>query len=401
MKRILFVDDEPQLLDGLKVALRGHRKEWRQSFATGGLEALEILKTDPIDILVSDIRMPGMDGTQLMRRVLEEYPHIIRIVLSGYADAESLLRTVNVSHQYLSKPCSCELLAAAIERGCWVHSLMDNEALRKLVGGIRNLPSAPAVYGQLNHLIASDEATPKKIADLLQQDMAMCVKILQMVNSAFFRTAREITSVKEAVVYLGMNTISQLVLSAEIFGSKNQPPQISGWELAEVQKHSMLTATLASRLLHDPGAKSEAFMAGMLQDVGQLILATEASEDFARALSLSDESDLPLEQSEREVFGVDHQAIGGYLMGIWGLPYSTVEAVARHHYHDRVLEDGLDCGAAVYAAQALLREFDQEMQDDASVLGFAEFIETNSLSAQLDHWRELAAETSEQKKVAA
>ncbi len=401
MKTVLFVDDEPQLLDGLKVALHGYRRTWRQRFALGGHQALEILANEPVDILVTDIRMPEMDGTQLLKEVQQRYPNIIRIVLSGYTDSKALMRTVSVSHQYLSKPVSSTQLAAAIERGCRVHLLMEDDGIRRLVGGLSNLPSVPQIYGQINALIASDKATPDKLAELLQQDMAMCVKILQVVNSSFFRLAREITSVKEAVVYLGIETISQLVLSSEVFGDGDRFPRIPGWDLQQVQKHSLMTASLASRLLTDSEEKSEAFMAGMLHDIGQLVLATRAPEDFSRALALSRERGVSMDQAEHDVFGVDHAAIGAYLLGIWGLPYSTVEAVARHHDYDRALAHGLDSGAAVLIAHELLRELDEADSTDVAPEGFARFIQVNRLTGQLEGWRELAQEMDQPDKVAA
>jgi len=112
-KRVLFVDDEPRILDGRRRMLRSMRHEWKMSFAETGQEALAILANQPFDVVVVDMRMPGMDGVQLLSEVRKRH-QIIRIVLSGTADREAILRAVGLAHQYLSKPCDAETLKSVL-----------------------------------------------------------------------------------------------------------------------------------------------------------------------------------------------------------------------------------------------------------------------------------------------
>ena len=143
MKSILFVDDEPMILAGLQRLLRSQRNVWDMSFAASGAEALAVLETKPFDAVVTDMRMPAMDGARLLELVKERYPGTIRIVLSGYFESEAALRAVPVAHQYLAKPCDPKKLHEAIERSCGFASLLPDAALRRVVGTIGELPTLP------------------------------------------------------------------------------------------------------------------------------------------------------------------------------------------------------------------------------------------------------------------
>src|ERR1017187_6368046 len=114
MKNLLFVDDEVRVLQGLQRQLYGMRNEWNMNFKEGGAKALDFMASAPVDVIVTDMMMPGMDGAQLLTEVMKRHPDTIRIVLSGHADREAILRLVGPAHQYLSKPCDAEELRNAI-----------------------------------------------------------------------------------------------------------------------------------------------------------------------------------------------------------------------------------------------------------------------------------------------
>ncbi len=118
MKRILFVDDEPKILDGLRDLLRKERKQWDMVFALGGQEALDELARGRFDVVVSDMRMPGIDGVMLLKMVKEKYPATARIILSGHAEREAVVNALPVAHQFLSKPCDADVLRTVVDRAC-------------------------------------------------------------------------------------------------------------------------------------------------------------------------------------------------------------------------------------------------------------------------------------------
>src|SRR5690348_15816723 len=118
MKRVLFVDDETAVLEALQRSLYKHCDQWDMSFVTSGSEALTVLEAGPCDVIVSDLRMPQMDGVKLLEMVRAKYPGVVRIALTGCVERETALRASGVVHQYLTKPCDQDELVESIDRFC-------------------------------------------------------------------------------------------------------------------------------------------------------------------------------------------------------------------------------------------------------------------------------------------
>jgi CheY-like chemotaxis protein len=119
MKRILFVDDEENVLDGIRRMLRAHRDRWETEFVTSGQAALLATRQRAFDIVVSDLRMPGMDGAELLGHIREQFPSVARIVLSGYSEPDLSARAAKVAHRVLEKPCNAEEFKDTIEHFCY------------------------------------------------------------------------------------------------------------------------------------------------------------------------------------------------------------------------------------------------------------------------------------------
>ena len=153
LKRILFVDDEREVLDGLRDALRRYRRVWSMRFVLSGAEALAELEQEPADVIVSDIQMPGMDGAVLLAHVQEIYPATIRLVLSGYANTQIVTRAATVAHRILAKPCSVDELSAVVERSCALHELTGQAELYRVTAGATTLPSRPGLYMAITEAI--------------------------------------------------------------------------------------------------------------------------------------------------------------------------------------------------------------------------------------------------------
>ena len=199
VKRLLFVDDEPNILNGLRHRLRRQRARWELVFVDGPLRALEYLERESVDVIVTDMRMPEMDGAELLERVRKGFPHVTRVILSGHAEKSAALKAVAVAHQYLSKPCGAGELERVIERITALQSATDQTEVRRVVGAVGNLPSPPRVYVELAEAMEQDKASIPQVAQILRKDMALCAKLLHMVNSAFFRLPREVSRVEDAL----------------------------------------------------------------------------------------------------------------------------------------------------------------------------------------------------------
>jgi HD-like signal output (HDOD) protein/CheY-like chemotaxis protein len=395
MKRILFVDDETNILDSLRTLLRKQRKEWAMTFVTSGQEALAEMLAAPFDVIVSDMRMPKMDGAALLRQVQQDYPHVIRIVLSGQTEQDVARRMVHVAHQFLSKPCEGRELQQTIERACSLQALLEQPALRQLVGRMGQLPVKPTVYTRLLEVLQSPGSSMSDAAAVIERDMSTSAKLLQVVNSAFFGLANRVGDVRTAVSYLGLEMVKMLALSVEMRESQGQLRSFPGFSLDAIQEHGLVAARIARRLLPDKIRAQDAFSAAMLEDVGILVLMSRMPDAFAQAVAEARESRRPLHDVETERLGVGHAEIGAYLLGIWGLPYPIVEAVAHHHHPGRSGATTFDVMAAVHVAGALAEE--AHPPDPGKHLGSGTrldegFLQQMGVHDRLPEWRALARE---------
>jgi HD-like signal output (HDOD) protein/CheY-like chemotaxis protein len=360
MKTLLFVDDDPNVLQGLQRQLRPMRQEWNMNFAGGGAAALAFMAMHPVDIIISDMMMPGMDGSQLLSEVLKRHPQTVRIILSGHAEREALLRLVGPAHQYLSKPCNADELRLAIVRALALRDLLGNERLKQLATRIKNLPTLPALQGQLTEELRKDSPSTERIGEIIARDIGMTAKILQLVNSAFFGLAQPINNPLDAVIYLGLNTVRSLALSAGIFSQYDQK-MCRAFSLDVLARHSWTTGVMArgvAQMQHQElRILEQCFLSGLLHDVGQLILASGLPEEYTEVIVRAGRESLPVWQVEREIFGASHADVGAYLLALWGLPNPIIEAVAKHHEPAQCVAPGFSPAIAVHAGDVFAHEF--------------------------------------------
>ena len=353
MKCVLFVDDEPHLIDGLRVSMRRMREKWEMEFAGSGREAIDLLERRSFDVIVTDQRMPEMDGASLLKVVRERWPQTVRIVLSGYADLAQTVQLVPVAHQYISKPCQSSELENVIDRCIALRDLIQRPTLRALVGKLGVIPPAPATYAALQLAIASDSTTVSDIAGLVMRDTVVTGKLLQMVNSGFFRLPRRVASVTQAVNYLGLNIVRNLVVSAEVFCKWPVGSAPSSPDLEILQTHASHVAATMMKIAPGCSIDGDALLAGLLHDIGYWVLSHGHAKELAEAQELARAESIPMDHAEERVLGASHAEIGAYLLGIWGFPSSIVEAVAHHHAPCAVKPAGFDTLAALCIAHAL------------------------------------------------
>ncbi len=353
MKRLLFVDDEQPALDALRYRLIRSSRKWTVDGTVSGPLAIEHMERQPYDVIVTDMRMPGMDGAELLGIISDRWPQTIRIVLSGYADLRQTIRLVPFAHQYLSKPCDPGQLEDVIDRCLLLHELLNGAALRTLVGRIRKLPSLPRIYSALQDMVRNDTATVHDVARLVAADAAITAKILQIVNSAFFRLAKRITNIEQAVSYLGFTAIRNIATSAEIFAQwGNRGPNTLDPD--KLQAHAQAVAAAANALTLKTPLADDTLLAGLLHDIGYWVLAHECSEELHKAVQLAAAESIPLHEAESRIMGASHAEVGAYLLGIWGFPYPIIEAVAHHHHPRRVVQTRFDVLAALAIADELV-----------------------------------------------
>jgi len=395
-KRILFVDDESMVLKGLERSLRGMRKEWDMEFVLGGPEALEAMARAPFDVVISDMRMPGMDGAQLLDLVKERFPQTVRIVLSGQSDKDAVLRAIRPTHQYLSKPCDIEELKHKLTCALALRDVLDSPELKQKVSQVEAAPSLPSLYQALRTQMEAPHPSLQDITDIVIRDPGMTAKVLQLVNSAFLGEATCLSCPQQATSIIGIDNLRSLVLSGSLV---SELPQALAEALAPLWRHAYSTARFAKAIARCEQASEttvqESFTAGLLHEIGWIVLAAAWGEQFQLKGSSLEEG-IPSMDSEQAAFGGTHGQVGAYLLGLWGLPDSVIEAVAWHHAPSKIHPTSFCPLLAVHVADECDRHLhlSSSMAEDDAI--DENLLAQLGLQDRLPVWRKRCQEINEQ-----
>lgn len=384
------MDDDPVLVRVYATVLQN--AHWDVRSATSGKQALEIMNGPPFDVVVADLRMPGMSGTELMAELRKRHPRTSRVILSGVRDQAEVARSLADTHQFISKPVNLETLRGTLARICNLDSFLMDEKLKALIGQFGTLPSFPARYLEVMSELAAPEPSIARVAEIVAQDPAMIAKMLHIVNSAAFGLARTISNPVEAVQYLGTGTVRSLVLSIHVVSCFDQ--NVRGFSIDQFEEHSLRCAMLARAIMEcqvaDSAAAEDAYIAGMLHDIGKLMLASSLPEKYQEAEARAISGKTSLCAAEKTVFGATHGDVGAYLLSLWGLPAPIVEAVAFHHSPGHSNFRVFSPLGAVHVADVLEGERSKTGRP-MPLAGFDEkYLATLNMNDRVDVWRELA-----------
>jgi putative nucleotidyltransferase with HDIG domain len=386
--RILFVDDEPVILELLRVSVSSMKSEWDPVFAASAEEGLTRITERPLDVVVTDMHLPGMSGAELLNEVLQRFPATIRILLSGYGDREEVMRCVGATHQFLAKPFRLADLKDSLRRITGLKTRLRSPEIQQLVARKGVLQTLPAVYFEILKALQDPDCPVSRLGEIVATDPALSAKLLQLVNSAFLGFGREIISPDEAVLLLGTDSLRSIVLTWKML-SAFPNATASGVSLEQVWRHSLRVGRLAQRIARREGADlkivEEAFTAGLLHDVGKLVLAANPAAKYGSVMTRAAQEKQPLVAIERATLQANHAEVGAYLLDLWGLPLSLVEAVALHHEPGRTEEPGFTPLTAVHAANALEHE---EAADQPPDPLDAEYLARLNLADHMEAWRQ-------------
>jgi HD-like signal output (HDOD) protein len=367
LKRILFVDDESKILDGLRRMMYAERKRWNTQFAQGGEAALRAFEESSFDVVVSDMRMPSMDGATLLSQIRDRYPGTARIILSGYSEGSLTSRTLSVAHRFLAKPCNVAELRSALECVFALQEVLAVPEIRAVVSGIGELPSLSSTYISLTQAVKDPNSSIHHVAEIIAHDLAMSAKVLQLVNSAFYGLPQRVINIQSATAYLGMETLKNLALASEIFRIFRPNACISQEVYASMQCHAERAAAIAAVLPIDPKIRDVTLLAALLHDTGSLILASKMPDAFCSARALAQKRGCKAFEAELELLGTSHAEIGAYLLGLWGISSHAIEAIAHHHQPTRIPHSGFDSTIAVYVADLLAGSLSAQTPGSASL----------------------------------
>jgi len=389
MKRILFVEDNALLRETYQAMFSGDEERWEVATASGGGEALKLMEQRPFDVVVSDMRMESMSGTELLNTVLKLYPQMSRIIISGVADQAEAADALGSTHQFLVKPVDIHTLMGVLVRIDGLDAFLRDEKLKALAGRFRTLPSFPKLYLGIMKAIEAPDTPLQSIDSLIIKDPALTTKILQVANSAAMGLRERFSDPRAAVRQLGLNTVRSLVLSAHVFASFT-PAQKLNFPVDALWRHLMACGDAARAIMRaedaDNAYAEAAYTAGILHDIGKLMLADSVPNEFQNALTRAAMRPDPFHVIEQEIFGATHAGLAAYLLGLWGLPAVIVEAVAFHHTPEKSTHQMFSPLTAVHAANALEHELDG---GDAMVN--MEYLDNIGVANRLDAWRKEVA----------
>lgn len=399
MHHILFVDDDTNILSGLRRRLGSARPDWNLHFASNGAQAIELAANQNFDVIVSDIQMPEMDGITLLEKLQETHPDAVRIILTGHADSASYLRTIGPAHQFLSKPCDNETLISSIENALGLRQLLQSWELRKLVADSKSLASPPDTYMRLETAFSDPNYSLESISKIVESDIALTTEVLKLTNSSYFAITQQVTSIAHAVRMLGMETLKALALFVGLYRGFDGPPEqaVKLKRLCHRSQQIGVTAALIAEYEKLPREICHAVPSiGMLSHIGTLILYTNRPNDMDAVTKRVEVEGISIDQAETEQFGAGHAEIGAYLLGLWGFAAPIIQAVAYHHRPMDLPHKEMNALTAIYVAQHLTRErADRDAGLEVQSMIDMDYLRQIGKDSRLEEWKNIAGVVSE------
>jgi HD-like signal output (HDOD) protein len=368
--KVMFVDDEIMILNGFKRSF--FKNKWKIYLANSGDKALAMLEKQPVDFIISDMRMPGMNGAEFLEKISILYPQTVRLVLSGYSDEEAAKRATFVAHQWFSKPCNPKVLEKSINHIADIRNSLPNRTVQNTVGQIKSLPTPPKVFVRLSALMKEKSLSMEKVAEVISEDPSLIAKILQITNTSFFVNGKHVESITEAITRLGIDLVCSVVMAAEAYSSIDET---SGYSIVDEQSHCLSTARFAASMV-EPSLRKETILVGLLHNIGKSILSKISPDSMDEYIKqrVVGEGNIELEQ---KLFFADHTQLAGYLLHLWSFSYGLIENIVLHHHPVKLMEKSFGSGAAVYVASRIIRE---QTVDEV-------FVEHFKIADKLEVWK--------------
>lgn len=338
MRNVLFVDDEAMLLKLYEVFFGSKKEEWKAYICSDPQDVNNIIRSNPIDIIVSDYNMSNMNGAEVLKQVVEKFPWVVRIIITASYDEAARLKSINYAHRCIIKPVKLKDLESEIENAYMIFKSDISRIVRTKITGIDTLPVFPKLYNELvKEIKKEDEASLSKISKMISSDPNMSVNILKFVNSPFFSKSEKIFKAEHAVKLLGTNIIKNLVLSAEILKIFPMTKDNEAF-VDEVVQHSTLCSKLMKLIFQfeykNGNIKQKdidlAETIGMLHDIGKIILSSLYPSIYKDINEIRYTTEQHFSDLEKHIIGVSHAEVAAYLLSLWGLPSKISEIIAEH-----------------------------------------------------------------------
>ena len=388
-KSILLAVTDPQTLADINQTLGAG---WEATSVASEADALAQLEERSFDALLVDFNLGSPDASELLNQTLEKRPETSRFLLAYEADLALIAAKVLGSHQILPKPIEPASLKTRIENG--VNDSNANESDSEPAKDAGGSPIIPSIYSEVLEAIESPGVADADVGDIIARDAELTAEVLRLTRSAYMGLPRNLSDPVEAVESLGLETVKALVMALR-FLAEHSHLKRGYLSLDQLWQHSTKVAQIARDLVlfetKDRTLASQALVAGLLHDLGKVVLATNFDDLYGRVHSLARKQPVPLWDVEKEMFGANHGEIGACLAGMWDMPSCIVEAAAFHHEPPLGEHEHLTPLAAVHIANVLERELRPSDEFRVAPIINTTFLNELGLLQRLPVWRATSA----------
>lgn len=324
-KNILFVDDELSILKSIRRLFL--KSGYNIFLANSAKEGLEIIRTSNIDVVVSDVKMPEVDGLAFLRQVKENYPGIDRIVLSGFVEMDLVLRAIikGIAFDYITKPWSNDVLVDKLNYVILMREQVNNPKIIENLNQVEILPKTESIYKELVDSLSSDESI-EKIISIIKRDISITTKVMQLVNSAFY-TKNKIGSLEQAVEILGIRGIKNIAYNSAL----NSKIDLNNVQIRDLEKYNKLIVYTNNifkniyELYKNEPIPRELELIGLIPFIGKVILLNEYFDRYQEIIELL-MADIHMSfweaQLKSKYTDFTYVELGAYFLNIWNFPIS-------------------------------------------------------------------------------
>ncbi len=371
--------------------MRHMRDKWQMEFVDSGEKALALFEHQYYDAIVTDMRMPFMNGSELLDLVCMRYPETLRVILSGQSERDAILRSLDCTHRYHSKPCEADSIVAMLT-DAFNTLFSGNSTLRSKLTGLRELPYRADVGAQIKALSRTKSDSLAELTNLVSHDVALTIRILHLANSSFISAPGEVPDISSAVMLLGQDGIAEVndivhARNVSNFGCSSDVDTFAN----DLGEHSYRVACAAARIAKvekcTTAEIAEIFTAGILHDAGKLALLACMETSYRELLAQCIHDQTDAEQMEQMIYGFDHAEAGRYVLSLLGISKSVVDAATLHHRPSKHSSTVFSAAAAVHFADALFRGNERTQSNSGTQFIDMEYLHHIGCADRTESWQ--------------
>ena len=339
---------------------------------------------EQIDYVFVDINANKDDLLSFLKRVQSEFPHVVRILLSDTFSHDLVLMTNDIIHLILEKKNLEQNLKTLFIKADKFRQLLTSPELIKMTNAFNNLVVLKPQYMEILQQINRQDSSNKVLCDLIEKNLALSTKVLQVANMTTFAPLKRIQSIGNAVFFIGSNVLRALILNMQVYGIDAGKGNVFRY-LAALEKHcynvAVCSKTIANQFNVSKSISNDCFTAGLLHDIGKLVIMDKV-HNWDSIQKLADESDLTIWKAEEAFLGTNHAKIGAYFLGIWNFSDEIIDAVAFHHNPSDCDDKGITPLTFVHIAEAMLRKDQTTTLEEFEKQLDLEYLETLGIKEQ-------------------